>query len=985
MYEKELKRIIEASQNNALSFFVGAGVSALSGAKNWKELINSICNELGMEKKEEYSSDEYLRIPQIYYYSLGNNHSEYIDFIKRELDISKLIPNQIHYEMLKLNPASIITTNYDTLLEDAVVDYCKSFKVVACDTDVPKIHGDRFILKLHGDFKNNNFVLKEEDYLNYSENFKLIETLAKSIFSTNTVVFIGYSLNDNNIKLILNWTKALLKGEFREPIFIYNGSNRLSKEELIYQKSKGLSVIESTKISPISKDYLERYQSVFSAISKLSEKTVEDKNEDEAFEMLYEYLQPLDSLKALRYEDVSERLFPIAWVGEDGAIYSKSPSNNLFKKFNRINGMTNDQYMELSGEVAKKYQTVKRILKKSRVYVIVDENTNIPIGYDSDAFADSNCILFNYNAMSSFVAKEYKSTEYNYRKAFYLSRLNQYDESFLLFSEVAKKAFKKGDYLTYYLAEANCISLVQVIKNVNKYHGCYDISAIELMVPSKIDIDNLFNCLPVEFREKYYTLNDIHSSSMLYKYAYEASVTSQKLLNSIDSRSIETGLSSSGKAINRINDYLHFLLGNGIVVDVFSEYRNAVKTLMSQLLYKYSIQGKETLRESFSSFPRANSVFFDEIDFYCFVEYFSDNDIKLLIKKYGIQTIEFLNMDLIERSVENIINYYETATKKTKNIIDVLSIEHQISCVLILLQYMNISQALVDRVCTFILSHEFTEIYINEKIMFIESQLGKRKMYSDVTSKVIEDALISYIDRNIEASEKKNEFHVPSTSRINYQTLVFYIRPREENYVSQRLSLRVSRIITNRIEVMYKDLAYYYCLCVSKYKKEKLIAWCKKELCHKFSFDMFCLLINCNARISDEILVMLKRYLDIVIEESHQNDRKGIIAYPSIHPLDDLNQVGYWCMNGILKPKDFYDYLGESHLFDFYCQYTKFDFSHFDVSWLIKLDDSVLEKIARSKRVKEKIRNEIVKVLKQKEIVDADRKKLERIFVAFFC
>lgn len=55
-------------------------------------------------------------------------------------------------------------------------------EVVSQDEDVPTIFGDRFILKLHGDFKHNNFVLKEEDYLNYSENFKLIETLVKSIF-----------------------------------------------------------------------------------------------------------------------------------------------------------------------------------------------------------------------------------------------------------------------------------------------------------------------------------------------------------------------------------------------------------------------------------------------------------------------------------------------------------------------------------------------------------------------------------------------------------------------------------------------------------------------------------------------------------------------------------------------------------------------------------------------------------------------------------
>lgn len=242
MYEQELQRILDASQNNALTFFVGAGVSALSGAPTWKELINAICDKLGRERKNEYASDEYLQIPQMYYYSLGDNKEEYFKFIEAQLHSTDLLPNTVHREMLNLNPVSFITTNYDTLLEDAAVQYCQSFKVVSRDEDVSTIFGDRFILKLHGDFKNKNFVLKEEDYLNYSENFKLIETLVKSIFSTNTVVFIGYGLNDYNIKLILNWTKTLLKGSFRKPIFLYTGDTALRNEEIVYQQSKGLSV-----------------------------------------------------------------------------------------------------------------------------------------------------------------------------------------------------------------------------------------------------------------------------------------------------------------------------------------------------------------------------------------------------------------------------------------------------------------------------------------------------------------------------------------------------------------------------------------------------------------------------------------------------------------------------------------------------------------------------------------------------------------------
>ena len=51
MYEKELQRILTATQNYALTFFVGAGVSALSGAPTWKGLIHAISDKKGVLTK----------------------------------------------------------------------------------------------------------------------------------------------------------------------------------------------------------------------------------------------------------------------------------------------------------------------------------------------------------------------------------------------------------------------------------------------------------------------------------------------------------------------------------------------------------------------------------------------------------------------------------------------------------------------------------------------------------------------------------------------------------------------------------------------------------------------------------------------------------------------------------------------------------------------------------------------------------------------
>ena len=987
MYEKELKRILDASQNNALTFFVGAGISALSGAPTWKGLIQAISDKLGLQRKDVYSSDEYIQIPQMYYYSLGDNKEEYFKFVKAQLHSSDLVPNTIHREMLNLNPVSFITTNYDTLLEDAAIQYCQGFKVVSRDEDVPTIFGDRFILKLHGDFKYDNFVLKEEDYLNYSENFKLIETLVKSIFSTNTVVFIGYSLNDYNIKLILNWTKALLKGSFREPIFIYSDDRALTNAEIIYQESKGLAVVEWNKLIESADDYIDRYQSVFAALRNQSKLSLKGKSENEAFEILFNLLHPLNQLNALRKRDVEKQLFPYIRIGDSGIIHILPNENLLLKRFFTINQMSEPQQKSLTKVELKKYRCILNVFKKAGIFEVEDDNGIRRFIAEEVPFADKNCILFDYTFMHAFSAKAYKSLGNNYKKAFYLSRLRRYDEAFFCYSEVAKQAFKKKDFLLYYLAESNCISLNKVIKNTDRWYRCYDLDAVNKMSLNDAEVENLFRRLPVEFRNTYDSLKDIHSASMLYQYSYEAFVDGQKLQNAVETESIEFGLTSSGKAICRINDYLHFLLGNGIVADVFAEYRNTVKNLMSLLVYKYSTQGKKVLHEEFFPYNEDNKVYFDEIDFYCFIELFDAKEIIALLNKYHIETIEFQNMDRIEDAVMNLLNYYKKAVGYSKNNVDVLALQKQIKNCLALLRYVQISQSLVDRICSFILTQEFREILINDKILFLDCQLAHRKMYSNATRKIVEKTLISYLDWHIAALNNNERFEVFSSSAgINYYNLVHYISPPEEKYYSRKLSTRISQIINNNLSQMYSQITQHYGRYVSKYQQRKLVLLANKILLNDFRFNLFTMLLKFNARINNEVKAQLIAYLKQKVEAAKtSNSNKCVRVYPPEKPYEELEQVGYWCLIKVLKAKDFEEFLGYSAEFDFYCEYRNYDFNRFEVSWLLKLHQHALEQIAKNSKVRKNIRIAIASALEDMEISSTDKQKLQSILVKHFC
>ncbi|NGU54149.1 hypothetical protein G6Z29_13000, partial [Clostridium perfringens] len=197
--DEKVRYIKNARDEDKLIIFVGAGISKNSNLPDWEQLIKVFVNKLNYPVKEEdkLSSDEYLKIPQYYYNIHGKE--EYKKLIKEELDVGGQ-PNDIHKLIFKLNPKHIITTNYDRLLENTIIEQRMLFDVISKDKDLLDSKKSKYIIKMHGDIKElDNIVLKENDYLNYSQNHILIETYIKSLLVSNTFLFIGYSLNDYNL------------------------------------------------------------------------------------------------------------------------------------------------------------------------------------------------------------------------------------------------------------------------------------------------------------------------------------------------------------------------------------------------------------------------------------------------------------------------------------------------------------------------------------------------------------------------------------------------------------------------------------------------------------------------------------------------------------------------------------------------------------------------------------------------------------------
>lgn len=260
-----IKEIKKAQENDRLVIFVGAGVSANSGLPDWSKLISDMASKINYKgrcdtcelpcnvpnecPKRKFSSDEYLKIPELFYQSdSSEKHEDYYAFIKERISCDAK-PNAIDKEILNALPRHIITTNYDNLLETADVINKPLYSVVCKDSDLLSKAKARYIVKMHGDLnEEETIVLKESDYIEYEQNHILISTFIKSLLINHTFLFVGYSLNDYNLKLIIGWINHLARvNEIseRHQNFLVQAES-VSESDINYNKSRNIQVVDLT-------------------------------------------------------------------------------------------------------------------------------------------------------------------------------------------------------------------------------------------------------------------------------------------------------------------------------------------------------------------------------------------------------------------------------------------------------------------------------------------------------------------------------------------------------------------------------------------------------------------------------------------------------------------------------------------------------------------------------------------------------------------
>lgn len=233
----ELKLAYDAGR---LILFAGAGVSANLGLPSWTELIAHIAKELGYDPKIFDSYGTPLALAEFYRRKKGTLGPlrSWMDreWHKPTIDISA---SEIHRLIALGNFPRIYTTNYDRWLERAHDYYEAPYVKVASVTDlVSAADGKKQIVKFHGDFDDDaEIVLDETSYYERLSFESPLDIRLSNDVLGNSVLFVGYSLSDINIRLLFYrltkmWGRHVLASARPKSYLFTNRPNPVAEELL---------------------------------------------------------------------------------------------------------------------------------------------------------------------------------------------------------------------------------------------------------------------------------------------------------------------------------------------------------------------------------------------------------------------------------------------------------------------------------------------------------------------------------------------------------------------------------------------------------------------------------------------------------------------------------------------------------------------------------------------------------------------------------
>ncbi len=191
----------EIEEENA-AIFAGAGLSVGAGYVNWKELLEPVAEELGLNVEKEH---DLVSLAQFHENDNGNRSKLNKVLLEEFGDLAK--PTRNHELIARLPISTIWTTNYDRLIETAVQNENKTpdIKYTEKHLSQTKPGRDVTIYKMHGDIEHpSEAILTKDDYEKYHQSMGMYLTTLSGDLISKTLLFIGFSFTDPNLDYILS-------------------------------------------------------------------------------------------------------------------------------------------------------------------------------------------------------------------------------------------------------------------------------------------------------------------------------------------------------------------------------------------------------------------------------------------------------------------------------------------------------------------------------------------------------------------------------------------------------------------------------------------------------------------------------------------------------------------------------------------------------------------------------------------------------------
>ncbi|MCA1452720.1 SIR2 family protein [Bradyrhizobium sp. BRP22] len=188
--------------------FVGADASMAVGLPSWQTLIDHLLDDLKIDRDViDGMNDGYPMLAEYYRLKHGGI-GPLRSWLDRNWKVAsdRVADSRLHKLIVELDFPVIYTTNYDRNLETAFDIHGKSYAKISNAKEIASARqGVTHVIKYHGDFDDDSsLVLTETDFLNRLSFDSPLDIRFRADALSRTILFIGYSMSDPNIRLLLH-------------------------------------------------------------------------------------------------------------------------------------------------------------------------------------------------------------------------------------------------------------------------------------------------------------------------------------------------------------------------------------------------------------------------------------------------------------------------------------------------------------------------------------------------------------------------------------------------------------------------------------------------------------------------------------------------------------------------------------------------------------------------------------------------------------